>query len=269
MKQEDKNDINLSRWKEYDDLKTDSLWLIKKRDNSGAHNNGYHGNFVPQIPRQLIKRFTKKGEVVLDPFLGSGTTLIESQQMNRNGIGIEISQEVTNTARNNLNSSFEKKGVFTKIITEDSKNRRASKKVRKILEKNKKQSIQLMIMHPPYHDIIKFSNKKNDLSNCDTVEGFLSDFEKVVDNFFKLLDAKRHLAIVIGDKYANSEWVPLGFLLMNLVNENFDVTLKSIIVKNMEGNRGKKNQQALWRYRALKGGFYVFKHEYILLFEKN
>ena len=71
------NDLNLNRWKEYNDIITDSIWIVEKRDKSGAHNGGYWGNFIPQIPNQFLRRYTKKGEWVLDPFLGSGTTLIE------------------------------------------------------------------------------------------------------------------------------------------------------------------------------------------------
>ena len=64
------NDINLNRWKEYDDIRTDSLWIIGKRDSTGVHTADYWGNFIPQIPNQMIKRYTKKGEWVLDPFVG-------------------------------------------------------------------------------------------------------------------------------------------------------------------------------------------------------
>lgn len=74
------NDINLNRWKEYEDIYTDSLWICNKRDNSGVHTAGYWGNFIPQIPNQMIKRYTKKGDWVLDAFVGCGTTLIESQR---------------------------------------------------------------------------------------------------------------------------------------------------------------------------------------------
>jgi hypothetical protein len=42
--------------------------------------------------------------------------------------------------------------------------------------------------------------------------------------------------------------------------------LKSLIVKNMAGNRAKRNKDNLWRYRALHGGFYIFKHEYVMVF---
>ena len=54
------NDINPKEWKSYDDIKTDSLWIIDRRDKSGLHSNDYYGNFVPQIPYQLLMRYTKK-----------------------------------------------------------------------------------------------------------------------------------------------------------------------------------------------------------------
>lgn len=53
------NDINLSRWKEYDEIITDSLWVLDKRDNSGSHNAGYWGNLIQQIPNQFLRRCTK------------------------------------------------------------------------------------------------------------------------------------------------------------------------------------------------------------------
>ena len=54
------NDLNLNQWKSYDNIITDSLWLLEKRDSSGAHNAGYWGNFIPQIPNQFLQRYTKK-----------------------------------------------------------------------------------------------------------------------------------------------------------------------------------------------------------------
>jgi len=54
------NDINLLRWKEYGEVITDSLWILDKRDTSGAHLGWYWGNFIPQIPHQMMLRYTKK-----------------------------------------------------------------------------------------------------------------------------------------------------------------------------------------------------------------
>lgn len=57
------NDIDLNRWKDYNDIITDSLWLFGSRDKSGAHTAELHGNFIPQIPHQAILRYTKRGEI--------------------------------------------------------------------------------------------------------------------------------------------------------------------------------------------------------------
>ncbi|EGT9613865.1 DNA adenine methylase, partial [Campylobacter jejuni] len=76
-------------------------------------------------------------------------------------------------------------------------------------------------------------------------------------------------ALVIADLYRNSEIVPLGFELMNLIKQNFKVKLKGIVIKNIEGNRGKLGINAIWRYRALRSDYYIFKHEYIFVFKKE
>ncbi len=266
------NDLNLNNWKQYKDIITDSLWIIPERDNSGAHRGDYHGNFIPQIPNQLMRRFTKKGDVVLDTFLGSGTTLIECKRLGRNGIGIELLPEVAQMAKQRINqeSLFDKE-VFTEILIADSTKKETRKKVDEILKRYKRKNVQLIIMHPPYHDIIKFSNRQDDLSNAKSIREFLKLFGDVVSNFIDLLESKHYLAIVIGDKYTNSEWIPLGFYVMEetLKRGKKDLKLKSILVKNMVNNRAKRNQEHLWRYRALVGGFYIFKHEYILLFQKK
>ncbi len=93
-------------------------------------------------------------------------------------------------------------------------------------------------------------------------------FKKVVENTYDILENGRYLALVIGDKYSKGEWIPLGFYTMQEVLK-VGYKLKSIVVKNFEETRAKRNQQKLWRYRALLGGFYIFKHEYIFLFTKN
>jgi len=266
------NDLNLNNWKEYKDIITDSLWLIGERDKSGTHKGDYHGNFVPQIPNQLIRRFTKKGDVVLDTFLGSGTTLIECKRLGRNGIGIELLPEVAEIAKQRISqeSLFDSKDkLFSTILVADSTKENTRKKIEETLKKHNKQNIQFMIMHPPYHDIIKFSDKSNDLSNAKSVKDFLKLFGDVVSNFLDLLEKKHYLAVVIGDKYTNSEWVPLGFEVMRETLNRDGLILKSVLVKNMVNNRGKMNQENLWRYRALVGGFYIFRHEYILLFQKK
>ncbi len=258
------NDINLNRWKEYDDLRTDSLWIIDKRDSTGVHTAGYWGNFIPQIPNQMLKRYTKKGDWALDTFAGCGTTLIESQRLGRNGIGIELQEAVAQKARELISYEPNKYSVVTEVVTGDS----IEVDFKEILAKHKQKTVQFLIMHPPYFDIIKFSNNPRDLSNAPSVDKFLEMMNSIVDNASSVLEKGRYLALVIGDKYSKGEWIPLGFLTMNeIIKRSF--ILKSIIVKNFEETTAKRNQKELWRYRALVGGFYIFKHEYIFVFKKK
>jgi len=257
------NDINLLRWKEYDDILTDSLWIIKERDSSGAHLGWYWGNFIPQIPHQLMARYTKQGEWALDPFAGSGTTLIECRRCGRNGIGIELNPKTAQKAKASIEKEQNKYGIISEIIVGDSR----TIDCKDVLKKFGTLSVQLLILHPPYHDIIKFSDDRKDLSNTKDTEHFLTMFGNVIDNVAPSLDNERFCALVIGDKYSDGEWIPLGFYCMNEVMKRGFI-LKSIIVKNFDSTRAKRNQQELWRYRALAGGFYIFKHEYIMLFQK-
>lgn len=258
------NDINLLRWKEYDDIITDSLWVLDNRDNSGAHLGWYWGNFIPQIPRQMMLRYTKKGDWVLDTFVGSGTTLIECRRLERNGIGIELNPELAQKAKQLIEKEPNIGNVVSTVIVGDSR----TINIKEILKMHNIKHVQLLIMHPPYHDIIKFSQNEKDLSNAKNLEEYLKMFGEVIDNATPYLEKGRYLTLVIGDKYSKGEWIPLGFYCMQEVLKR-GYLLKSIIVKNFEETRGKRNQKELWRYRALVGGFYIFKHEYILLFKKK
>ncbi|MGC8830916.1 MAG: TRM11 family SAM-dependent methyltransferase, partial [Verrucomicrobiia bacterium] len=236
------NDINLLRWKEYDDIITDSLWILDKRDTSGAHLAWYWGNFIPQIPYQMMLRYTKKGDWVLDTFVGSGTTLIECRRLGRNGIGIELNPEVAQKAKELIEKEQNKDNVISEVIIGDSR----VVNIKEILAKYGINQVQLLIMHPPYHDIIRFSKDRQDLSNAKNTDEFLKMFGEVVDNATPYLEKGRYFALVIGDKYSKGEWIPLGFYCMQEVIKR-RYSLKSIIVKNFEETRGKRNQKELWR----------------------
>lgn len=258
------NDLNLNRWKEYDDIITDSLWILNKRDSSGVHHAGYWGNFIPQIPNQLLRRYTKKGDWILDPFLGSGTTLIEAQRLGRNSVGIELSKKVIDQAQKLIAKEDNPHNVKLEFINDNS----AAVNFRKLLSDLNIKSFQFQIFHPPYWDIIKFSDNDSDLSNANSIDEFLQGFGKVLDNTLPYLERKRFAAVVISDKYSDGEWIPLGFYVMQEFLKR-GMILKSAIVKNFEETTAKRNQKELWRYRALAGGFYVFKHEYIFIFQKR
>jgi hypothetical protein len=258
------NDININRWKEYDHIRTDSLWYEPRRDNSGVHTADYWGNFIPQIPYQMMLRYTRKGDWVLDTFAGAGTTLIEGQRLGRHTIGIELQASIADQARQRVAAEDNPSNVVLDIVNDDC----TLVDYPALLKRHGQQHVQLVMMHPPYFDIIKFSADQRDLSNAPSLDAFLAQMGAVVEKVAPVLERGRFLVLVIGDKYASGEWIPLGFLTMQAVLQH-GFLLKSIIVKNFDQTAGKRTQSELWRYRALVNGFYIFKHEYIFVFQKR
>ena len=262
------SDVDLNRWKDYPEVITGSLWLLGARDKTGPHVGDYWGNFIPQVPAQVLTRFTKQGEVVVDLFSGMGTTLIECRRLGRHGIGVELSPEVAAASERRIAEADNPAGVRTKVLVGDSARPATLELVRQELRQMGVDWADCVILHPPYHDIIRFSPDPADLSNAPSMESFLQAFRSVAENAWAILCPGRFMALVIGDKYTKSEWVPLGFECMQVCRQ-VGFQLKAINVKDIQGNeRAKGRAENLWKYRALREGFYIFKHEYVMIFRK-
>lgn len=260
------NDIDLNNWKLYSHINTGTMWNFASREKTRGHSYDYHGNYIPQIATQLFERFTKKNDIILDMFFGSGTSGIEALNMGRRCIGVELKEDMVDY----VSKKFSKRELVSKmnIICADSASDDAKEKIEARLEVMGEKSAQFLVLHPPYDDIIKFSDKKEDLSNCASTEEFYELFKKVAKNGYDLLQKGRFAALIIGDKYANSRHINLSFECQRRMEEIGFIT-KAVIVKNITGNEKAKGKQAnLWRYRALAGGFYIFEHEYIILMQK-
>lgn len=262
------SDIRLDRWKseEYSDIITDSLWILPSRTDTNGHRLDYHGGFIPQIANQTFRRYTRQDDVIIDWFLGSGTSAIEAANLNRRLIGVDLQPNLVEYVRSKLPPGLPDDRI--RLIVGDSTSPETAAKVRSALAEMGKAKAQLVVLHPPYADIIKFSDMEADLSNLESTESFLEAFERAARSAYDCLESGRFAVLVIGDKYSAGELDPLGFKCMNVMNR-VGFRTKSIVVKNITGNevaKGKNNN--LWRYRALAGGFYVFKHEYVMIFFK-
>ena len=87
-----KSDITKKEFMEW----TNGIWTFPGQNKKGA--GGHPAPFPTELPRRCIKLFSFIDDIVLDPFLGSGTTLIASYLHNRKGIGIEIDKEYCDIA---------------------------------------------------------------------------------------------------------------------------------------------------------------------------
>ncbi|MCF0236224.1 MAG: DNA adenine methylase [Bacteroidaceae bacterium] len=252
-------------WREID-INIDSLWLIGPRAKGGKRENNYHGNFVPQIPDHLIRRYTEEGDIVLEPFMGSGTTLFECERLGRHYIGFDINAEIIDHV--NLKMQDTDSINYHIHLCDATQSNEVQECIKSDLKKIGKQRVDFVLAHPPYWDIVKFTEKPEDLSNTHDLKEFISQFVLTMKNAVAHLRSNRHFAVVIGDVYRDGEIIPLGFYLMYALKKEIKCKLKGIVVKDMVGNRGKIGQEALWRYRTLKSDTFLFKHEYIFVFRK-
>lgn len=252
-------------WREVD-INIDSLWLIGPRAKGGKRENNYHGNFVPQIPDHLIRRYTEEGDVVLEPFMGSGTTLFESERLRRDYIGFDINQSIIDYVEKKMSGDVRiNYAVHNCDVTNPLE---FGLRIKSTLQMYGRNRVDFILAHPPYWDIIRFTEQVKDLSNTQTLDEFISRFVLAMKTSVSYLRAGRHFAIVIGDVYRDGEVVPLGFYLMNAIRREIRCKLKGIVVKDIVGNRGKLRTEALWRYRTLRSDTFLFKHEYIFVFKK-
>ena len=240
--------------------------MIGPRAKGGKRTNFYHGNFVPQIPDHLIRRYTDEDDIVLDIFMGSGTTLFECERLKRNFIGFDINQEIIDFVEKNMKDSSVKYCINNCDVTNTVE---FEKNIVYNLKSLGKRTVDFLIAHPPYMDIVKFTNRSEDLSNISDLGEFINKFTMAMKNGVKYLKAGKHFAVVVGDLYRNSEVLPLGFYLMYSIKRNIKCKLKGIVVKDMVGNRAKIGLESLWRYKCLKSDYFLFKHEYIFVFKKG
>lgn len=253
-------------WRELD-INVNSLWLMGPRAKGGKHSNVYHGNFAPQIPNQMIRRYTEEGDIILDLFMGSGTTLFECETLNRNYIGFDINQEIIDFVEEKMNDCTDiQYYIHNCDVTNDIDFKYFVDKDLAIMGKKK---VDMLLIHPPYLDIVKFTDRPEDLSSISNVNLFLQKFSQAMQNALTYLKSKKYFVLVVGDLWKEGEVIPLGFYLMYAIKRQFKCTLKGIVIKDVVGNRGKIGIEALWKYRALKNGNYLFKHEYLFVFKKN
>jgi len=168
-------------------LEQTSVWSFKERGAWATHKGDYRGNSPPQVQRNLIIKYTNEGDIVLDPFCGSGTTLIETKLLNRKGVGIDINTEALKLTKERLNFKYDTL-YEPKLINANSTN------LKTIIPNN---VIDFIFAHPPYANIIKYSKDINgDLSLLNLNE-FLNQIKLFSEECFRILKKDKICSILI------------------------------------------------------------------------
>ncbi len=226
-----------------------SLWRFEDRGSWCTHSGSYRGNWSPHIPRNLILKYSKEDDVVVDLFVGGGTTLIETKLLNRYGIGVDINKNALLITEKNLD--FKCNTIKSqKLLCESA-----------ISTSISTSSVDLICMHPPYADIIKYSdNIKGDLSLL-SVDEFIKEWDLVAKECRRILKKGKKCCYMIGDCRKNGHVIPLGFKSLEVFLNNGFI-LKEIIIKEQFNCKSTD----YWMNKCEKMGFYLLAHEYIFVF---
>lgn len=231
-----------------------TVWSFPRRGAWATHNPGYRGNFAPQVPRNLIEMYSQKGDCVLDPMVGAGTTLIEAKLLGRHALGIDINPDAIKLSESALRFRHHPQ-TKQKLKTADARD----------LSFLKDNSFDLIVTHPPYMNIIKYSQGRieGDLSNISSLPKFCDQMQKVAAELFRVLKPDRFCAILVGDTRKGRHFVPLAFNVMQrFLKAGF--VLKEDIIKIQHNCTTTER----WRAKAARDGFYLIMHEHLFVFRK-
>jgi DNA modification methylase len=235
-------------------LETTTFWSFPERGNWATHNHHYRGNFAPQIPRNIILTFSQENDTVLDPMVGSGTTLIECKLLHRNGIGIDINPNAVQLSQKALNFDYKTPSVQN-VYQGDARN----------LDKIVDNSIDLICTHPPYLNLVKYSEGEieGDFSNISGPQKFCDEIELSIKEMYRVLKPDHYCAVLIGDTRRGQHYVPLShFVLIKFLQNGF--ALKEEIIKEQHNCV----HSTRWTAPAKKYKFYLIMHEHLFVFRK-
>lgn len=200
----------------------------------------------PDIER-LIKFFTKENELVLDPFVGSGSTLVACQRCGRNGIGIELTKKWAELSRERTNSK--QHSMFSDVTGRvEVRHGDALTELRSI----KNQSVQFIVTSPPYWSVLnkpadhkvkderlrkglptRYSDDKTDLGNARTYAEFLRSLESILKECCRVLADKRYIAVVVSDFRDKSKFYLFHADIAKMLEHiGFDISGVTILVQD-------------------------------------
>ncbi len=235
------------------ELEMTTHWSFPKRGDWATHDAKWRGNWSPYIPRNIILRYSDEGDLILDQFAGGGTTLVEAKLLNRNIIGVDINDAALKRCREKTDFSNEMAKGKVCIKKGDARK----------LEFISDESIDLICTHPPYADIIKYSDGiDGDLSRL-KVKDFLYEMKSVAKESYRVLKKDKFCAVLMGDTRQKGHMIPMSFDVMNLF-QDAGFKLKELIIKEQHNCRA----TGYWKTNSVKYNFLLIAHEYLFVFRK-
>lgn len=198
--------------------------------------------FPVNLAKKVIELFSHQGELVLDPFVGSGTTLIAAQELDRNCVGFDLNEKYVELSEQRLTSE----NLFNK-----SKQIAVQDDARNISKYFNEETVKLIFTSPPYANLLnrkrknksrrgelrkneqygqveQYSQNPNDLGTLD-LEAYAKAMGDIFEGLLPLLKEKAHCVINVPDMWWENKRITIHVSLVNELRER-GYELRNIII---------------------------------------
>ena len=217
-------------------LHTTSLWDFSSQQYGNEHqgDSRYTGATPSYLIWNLLQRYTKKKDLIVDPMCGSGTTVDVARDLKRRALGYDVSPVRKDIFRSDAR----------KLPLEDRK-------------------ADFVFVDPPYLDHLKYSGDKNCIGEL-SGELYYEAMAGVFSEINRILKSDRYMALYVSDSFKKGKgFEPLGFRLFSMLEEHF--TPVDIIAVT---RRNKKLEKNNWHRAALEQNFFLRGFNYLFIFAK-
>ncbi|MCD6233017.1 DNA methylase [bacterium] len=220
-------------------FETTTLWDYPKQSygKKPKGNNKFQGVTPAFIIWNMIQRYTKPGDLVVDPMAGSGTTIDVCEEEGRRAIGYDVNPQ------------------HPKVIKNDS---------RKIPLKDA--SVDMVFIDSPYGDNVSYSDDPRDIGKISAEsQRFYNELEKVAYEIYRILKPGKVMGWLIGDQWVKRKFTPVGFKVYEMLMDKIGfepIDLVCVTRRNQSSNTG------VWHYRAKKFNFFLRGFKYLILAKK-
>jgi len=234
------NHINCLTAKEW--LKSQlGVWQFNYEKRDIRDKNIHPATFPISLSKKIIELFTHEGEIVLDPFVGSGTTLLSAQDTNRNAIGFDLQKKYVEFSGSRLNQNKSNSHIYHQYaINDDARN------IPFYLEEN---SVKLICTSPPYANLLNRERKNKSRRNRDNeqlgkIEQYsqdhrdlgileINEYTKIMGDIFEsilpFIKPKGHCLINVPDMWWENERITIHISLVEELRSR-GYELRNIII---------------------------------------
>lgn len=220
-------------------IQSTTLWSYPSQHyGEGEQGSKHYTGATPSyIIWNLLQRYTREGDTIVDPMCGSGTTLDVCSDLKRNGIGFDIAP-----FREDIHQADARKLP---------------------LDSN---SVDFVFIDPPYSTHVKYSGHPQCIGELNSLEPeYYKAMEKVIAEIFRVMKNRRYMALYVSDSFKKGKpFSPIGFELFSRLAKHFKPIDVICVTRN---NKTMKRNH--WHTAAIEGNFFLRGFNYLFIFKKE